>query len=500
MNEKRGPMNYEEFLRENRIHVNTHLNRILWVCIFAGPAIAIGIWAGAFPEVDYLTCLIISLVVAALAGVHTLLKKWKPDSAAVSLFALVGLEGLIFYMTLAHVGVHLTWFFVPILGIMLCDFKVYLFTILSNFGMMALAAWLTAPYFASVRADYDTPLSYFLNYIGGLVIETIIMGLAGYRLGRNLIGYFRNIFRQYHQIEEHEKKQLEQMAILDSMAEIYDNVNLLDFEKMTEMSLREEELISHSLDFNKHTHTIMNHRIKKHVVSDHLERFQIFTNITTVQNRLRGKKLISGEFISMTTGWFRAQYITCAEDEDGTPRIVIYTTQNIDEEKRREEHLIRISMTDELTRLYNRRCYEEDLNMIRDRGMEDDFVLYSIDVNGLKKVNDTMGHAAGDEMIKGAADCLSFAVGAIGKAYRTGGDEFFVIAHTQDPEGTLREIRDKSAEWHGSMVEKISMSIGFATHHEAEQASIDDLEHMADKRMYEDKDRYYKESGIDRRK
>ena len=40
---------------------------------------------------------------------------------------------------------------------------------------------------------------------------------------------------------------------------------------------------------------------------------------------------------------------------------VIFTIQNIDDEKRREEHLLRIALTDELTRLYNRRSYDEDI-------------------------------------------------------------------------------------------------------------------------------------------
>lgn len=491
---------YEEFLRENRIQVNKHLNWVLWICLITGPAIALGIWAGVFPEVHYGTCIVIALIMLALAAAHTILRKWKPDSVLVSLFALLGLEVMIAYMACAKVGIHLTWFFVPILSIMLCDFKVYLFTILTNLGMMILSSWLTASYFASVRLDYETPEAYFANLVGGLAIETVIMGAAGYRLGRSVIGYFRNLFSQYHEIAANKDRMREQMEILDSMAEIYDNVNLLDFEKMTEMSLREEELVSHALDFSKQTHTIMNHRIKKHVVPEQLDQFQIFTNITTVQQRLMGKKLITGEFISTRTGWFRAQYITVAEDKNGKPRIVIYTTQNIDEEKRREEHLIRISLTDELTRLYNRRCYEEDLNEVREHGMEDDFVLYSIDVNGLKTVNDNLGHAAGDELIKGAADCLSFAIGTRGRAYRTGGDEFFVIAHTGDPEGTREEILEKTKEWHGTLVEKISMSVGFASHKEAEEASIDDLEHLADKRMYEDKDRYYREHGLERRK
>ena len=126
--------------------------------------------------------------------------------------------------------------------------------------------------------------------------------------------------------------------------------------------------------------------------------------------------------------------------------IIIYTLQNIDDDKKREEHLVRISITDELTRLYNRRCFEEDLISIRNNGMEDDFVIYSVDVNGLKSVNDNIGHAAGDELIKGAADCMSIVVAGNGRVYRTGGDEYFIIAHTTEPEKLKEGILSEAAK------------------------------------------------------
>ena len=64
-------------------------------------------------------------------------------------------------------------------------------------------------------------------------------------------------------------------------------------------------------------------------------------------------------------------------------------------------------MTDEMTRLFNRRCYDEDIQLFREKGMDEDFVLLSVDVNGLKVANDTKGHAAGDELIKGSGlPCL----------------------------------------------------------------------------------------------
>ena len=59
-----------------------------------------------------------------------------------------------------------------------------------------------------------------------------------------------------------------------------------------------------------------------------------------------------------------------------------------------------------LTGLYNRRAYEERIYEHNDIPEEDKFIYISIDANGLKQINDTLGHAAGDEMLIGVSQCM----------------------------------------------------------------------------------------------
>ena len=73
------------------------------------------------------------------------------------------------------------------------------------------------------------------------------------------------------------------------------------------------------------------------------------------------------------------------------------------------------------------------------------------------------------------------------------------VAHTSDPEDIRRRIKERAEEWHGVYTDEITMSIGYAAHSARPGASIDDLEHMADADMYAEKDRHYKERGIERR-
>ncbi len=106
----------------------------------------------------------------------------------------------------------------------------------------------------------------------------------------------------------------------------------------------------------------------------------------------------------------------------------------IAEERRNVKIWIEKSNTDELTGFYNRHAYEADMTELENSRLADNFVYVSIDVNGLKVENDTKGHAAGDELLLHASECLKQCFGSYGKIYRTGGDEFvaFVLEIDKD--------------------------------------------------------------------
>ena len=491
---------YEEFLKANRIKVNKYMNRVLWFFILAGPAIALALKLGLFSEVKYITCIVISVVLAILAAFHLFLCKKFPGQAITFLFALTTLDAIILYMTCHNVGIYICWFVVPLLSLLFCEKYLYFYASGLNYIFLVISTWYNSTYFANVRSDYDTPLAYFIDKVSGFTIELIIMFVSGFIIGKLTLGYFKNLHTQKIIIKEQKKSMKEKMGILDSMAEIYDHVNLIDFENNTEMSLRDATQTKHEIDLENQTQTLMNQKIDANILPEQLDDFKEFTNIQTVRSRLTNKKLIGADFIDVDSGWFRAQYITVDSNENGIPKLVIYTIHNVDEEKRREENLIKISMTDEMTRLFNRRSYDEDLKNFRKDGLDPNFALFSIDINGLKRANDTMGHAAGDELIKGAATCLTKTIAGKGKVYRTGGDEFMIIINTDSPEELKAAIKQKTQEWKGDYNKNLYLSVGYATVKDNPDSSIDTLEHQADTAMYQDKNLFYKESGLDRRR
>ena len=105
---------------------------------------------------------------------------------------------------------------------------------------------------------------------------------------------------------------------------------------------------------------------------------------------------------------------------------------------REQESAIR----DAMTGFYNRRAYKEDLERI---GSDPDFVYVSIDINGLKGVNDNQGHEAGDRMILGAAQCVEACFGGMGTAYRLGGDEFAALIHADRESLARAHLKDESS-------------------------------------------------------
>ena len=115
------------------------------------------------------------------------------------------------------------------------------------------------------------------------------------------------------------------------------------------------------------------------------------------------------------------------------------------------------SLTDRLTDTGNRYAYERALDRIPSDGgipTMNDVVVFVMDVNGLKRVNDTFGHEAGDGYIKGAAQAIAETVGQYGAYFRIGGDEFAAI--WTDVETDPAQAIDRILEAKGLAFDSIS--------------------------------------------
>lgn len=161
-----------------------------------------------------------------------------------------------------------------------------------------------------------------------------------------------------------------------------------------------------------------------------------------------------------------------------------------------------VSIKDELTGLYNRRGYEVDCDEINKENTLSEYSIIMMDLNGLKSANDNIGHEAGDELIIGAAKCMSNAFSSLGKVYRVGGDEFVALL-----KGTKESVADSvtsfdylTSKFKGKLISELTVSKGVVVCSEYPELTFEELKTMADKLMYADKDEYYRRTGKNRRR
>lgn len=162
---------------------------------------------------------------------------------------------------------------------------------------------------------------------------------------------------------------------------------------------------------------------------------------------------------------------------------------DIVERKQMEKKLKEMSIYDSLTGLYNRNFFEEEMKRLSD-GRYNPLGIIVCDMDGLKFVNDTLGHEAGDDILINAADILRNNFRASDIIARIGGDEFVVLL-TDTPPQVMEKIMGKirqAVQEYNDLEPKVplSLSMGYAFEEEG-AVDMHALFREADNRMYREK-------------
>lgn len=182
------------------------------------------------------------------------------------------------------------------------------------------------------------------------------------------------------------------------------------------------------------------------------------------------------------TRFFEARFIPFLEDQ------VIVVVRNITERKQTEERLKYLSFHDILTGVYNRSYFEEELKRL-DVKRQLPLNIIMGDINGLKMVNDTLGHQAGDKLLIKAAGMLKKICRKEEIICRWGGDEFAILlpkTRKEYAERLCNRIRKACQETRGEEAVPLSFALGFGTKEDADQA-IELVLREAEDMMYQDK-------------
>ncbi len=178
----------------------------------------------------------------------------------------------------------------------------------------------------------------------------------------------------------------------------------------------------------------------------------------------------------------------------------ILSQKRLDAEKETSRTFLKMANTDSMTGVRNKHAYTENEEMlnqqIRENGIQK-LAVVVCDINGLKIVNDTKGHAAGDKLIKdaGALICEYFAHGAV---FRIGGDEFAVILQGKGYDIMPEVITELNRRIEENIAKKeVVISIGYSVL-TPEDRQLRDVFERADQMMYQRK-KELKEMGASTR-
>ena len=176
--------------------------------------------------------------------------------------------------------------------------------------------------------------------------------------------------------------------------------------------------------------------------------------------------------------------------------LVLVALTDITARKKAEAYLEFLGKHDALTKLKNRSFYIDEMNRLERKGPFP-VTAVAVDLNGLKTVNDQLGHAAGDALLRRAGEVLGKAVEKPSHAARIGGDEFVLLLPGVDERGgaavidSIRQLLEVNNQFYSGM--PLSFAMGAATAQDGERLEI--MLQRADAAMYAEKRAHYGAPG-----
>lgn len=229
----------------------------------------------------------------------------------------------------------------------------------------------------------------------------------------------------------------------------------------------------------------------KRMVIRRLENMDSFLRQTDIVDGTSCKLLIDGDDeLTQVTVSMNQMLERIAKSQRENEQLNASLQAELVERQLTQQTLLYSSQHDALTGLFNRAYLEESLQRIIRKGADGVGVI-CCDLDGLKLINDTLGHAAGDRLLQRTADILKEAATQAALVVRTGGDEFVVIL-TETTETNLEHISHKildSCTVSGLTELPLRLSVGwrYRVHCEADSNDLDSMLREADDEMYRQK-------------
>ena len=299
--------------------------------------------------------------------------------------------------------------------------------------------------------------------------------------------------------KENLKKTITFGQIAESLASNYDEIYYVDVGNCSYVCYQVNNLYG-QLEINKSGEDFYNECLLNipHVIHEQdRERVASFLREENLTSTMASRKDSSITYRIIVSGKIRHTRMTVRKSSDGTHFIIC--VENVEDEVQREkEHLKELSSAkelarrDELTGVKNKTAYKELESIVQeniDEGLGcQAFAIVVCDTNNLKQINDSQGHAVGDEYIRSSSKLLCD-VFVHSPVFRVGGDEFVVFLRGSD-----YSIRNEIMKrLHSRVLENkkrgvgVILATGMAEYNPESDSLVSEIFERADKEMYEDK-------------
>jgi diguanylate cyclase (GGDEF)-like protein/PAS domain S-box-containing protein len=166
--------------------------------------------------------------------------------------------------------------------------------------------------------------------------------------------------------------------------------------------------------------------------------------------------------------------------------------QYVQELKTKNVELEKTAMTDVLTGVYNRRKFEDDLDLLINKEKKQDipFSLILFDIDHFKTINDLFGHNTGDLVLKRISNLVLENIRSNDRLFRWGGEEFIIIlsdANMENARKVAEKLREMIENEDFGVEQKITISIGVSEYEYTPNENTDQIFSKIDKILYQAK-------------
>ena len=294
-----------------------------------------------------------------------------------------------------------------------------------------------------------------------------------------------NVSRKYKEADVLSKE-------MQAIAKIYHSVVKIDLKKDTMQIKRKNSDIIRLLEGDMTNFKARSAQIGEMMaIEQSKEMVKNFTDASTFEERFKNTNSMALEFMDSKAHWIRLRFIVVDRDDDGKLHHLFMVIESIDEDRRQQERLRKLSETDMMTGIRNRGSGESLIKKAMAEGTKGMFCL--LDADKFKSINDTYGHSVGDKVIIAIASCLQKTFRDSDIVFRLGGDEFAVFSDGVVTEEIGNRIMDRLFKSINSIDipelegKKIEISVGASFYPATKEDTFEALYKRADSGTYESK-------------